>query len=135
MGNWTLSVSKGSRYIFVLLSRYHHQEFNSIVLDPGVGDKRRLCIRCYGAAVEREEKKVRPWPAVIDPGSMTRDAASVGRCSICDLAPAAWNGEAGGSAMRAIKGKYAAGSRSPRRDSLSYGRCRAVLRPGGIRGR
>ncbi len=61
----------------------------------GVTERRLLCNHCYGVAVKREQAKVRPLPAVIDPGSMTRVTASVGRCSICDLAPATWKGEAG----------------------------------------
>jgi hypothetical protein len=55
----------------------------------------RLCNHCYGAAVEREQKKIRPLPAVIDPGSMTRVTVSIGRCSLCGLAAATWKGDAG----------------------------------------
>ncbi len=55
----------------------------------------RLCNHCYGAAVAREQKKIRPLPAVIDPGSMTRVTVSIGRCSLCGLAAATWKGDAG----------------------------------------
>ncbi|HIH02624.1 MAG TPA: hypothetical protein HA263_01825 [Methanoregulaceae archaeon] len=61
----------------------------------GTKERRRLCKRCYGAAVEREQAKITPLPAVIHPSTMRRVTASVGRCSICDLAPATWTGEAG----------------------------------------
>ncbi len=57
--------------------------------------KRRLCRSCYGAAVERERKKVRPLPAVIDPAAMEHVTVSIGRCSLCGLEAAAWKGEAG----------------------------------------
>ena len=58
-------------------------------------ERRRLCTRCYGAAVEREQAKVVPLPAVIEPSAMRRVTASVGRCVVCGLEPATWKGEAG----------------------------------------
>jgi hypothetical protein len=61
----------------------------------GVTERRRLCKHCYGSAVEREQKKIRPLPTVIDPRSMTRVTASVGQCALCGLEAASWKGEAG----------------------------------------
>jgi hypothetical protein len=61
----------------------------------GMTERRRLCTRCYGAAVRREQAKVAPLPAVIDPVAMQRVEAEVGRCDLCGLERAAWKGEAG----------------------------------------
>ena len=60
-----------------------------------MAERRRLCTHCSGAAVKREQAKVRPPPAVIDAGSMTRVTASVGKCSLYGLDAATWKGEAG----------------------------------------
>ena len=57
--------------------------------------RRRLCKRCYGAAVEREQAKVAPLPGTVDLSTLTRVTASVGRCGLCGLAPATWKGDAG----------------------------------------
>ncbi|MEN6517385.1 MAG: hypothetical protein ABFC38_04245 [Methanospirillum sp.] len=55
-------------------------------------ERRRLCTRCYGAAVRREQAAVAPLPRVIAPAAMERIAASVGRCDVCRLEKAAWKG-------------------------------------------
>lgn len=59
----------------------------------GMAERRRLCRRCYGAAVRREQAAVAPLPRVIAAGSMRRVTASVGRCGLCDLEAAAWSGD------------------------------------------
>jgi len=61
----------------------------------GMTERRRLCKRCYGAAVEREQAKVAPLPGTVDLSTMMRVTASVGRCGLCGLAPATWSGGAG----------------------------------------
>jgi len=66
----------------------HYRERSS----AGSADRRRLCKRCYGRAVGRERAKVAPLAGTVDPSTMTRVGASVGRCSHCGLAPAAWAG-------------------------------------------
>jgi len=64
----------------------------------GMTERRRLCKRCYGTAVEREQAKVAPLPGTVDLSTMTRLTASVGRCGLYGLAPA-------GSVTRAINGR------------------------------
>ena len=54
---------------------------------------RRLCRRCYSAAVRREQRAGPPLPNAIDPGGLSRVRASVGRCHVCGLEPAAWSGD------------------------------------------
>ncbi len=54
---------------------------------------RRLCRRCYGAAVRREQRAGPPLPNAIDPAALRRVAASVGRCDVCGLERAAWSGQ------------------------------------------
>ena len=61
----------------------------------GMTELRRLCKRCYGAAVEREQAKIAPLPGTVDLSTMTRVTASVGRCGLCGLEAAAWSGNAG----------------------------------------
>ena len=61
----------------------------------GMKERRRLCKRCLGAAVEREQAKVRPLPAVIEPSTMHRVTAAIGRCDVCGLEAATWKGDAG----------------------------------------
>ncbi len=55
--------------------------------------ERRLCERCYAAAVRREQRAGPPLPDAIDPAALRRVAASVGRCDVCGLERAAWSGE------------------------------------------
>ncbi len=59
---------------------------------PFAWTPRWLCTRCYGAAVEREQAKIAPLPGTVDLAAMERITASVGRCTLCGLAPAAWAG-------------------------------------------
>ncbi|MEN6341750.1 MAG: hypothetical protein ABFC89_04235 [Methanospirillum sp.] len=56
------------------------------------GGEGRLCRRCYGAAVRREQRAGPPLPNAIDAGALHRVAASVGRCDVCGLEAAAWSG-------------------------------------------
>jgi hypothetical protein len=57
------------------------------------GGERRLCRRCYAAAVRREQRAGPPLPNAIDPAALRRVAASIGRCDVCGLDPAAWSGQ------------------------------------------
>ncbi len=59
----------------------------------GMTERRRLCKRCYGAAVRREQRAGPPLANAIDPGTLRRVAASVGRCDLCGLERAAWSGD------------------------------------------
>ncbi len=59
----------------------------------GMTDRRRLCTRCYAAAVRREQAAVEPLPRAIEPAAMKRVTASVGRCGLCELEKAAWSGQ------------------------------------------
>jgi anaerobic selenocysteine-containing dehydrogenase len=67
-----------------------------------------------GAAIEREQGKVRPLPAVIDSSTMRRVTASIGRCAPCGLAPAAWTGAkiqlCDGCYQRAVRREIEAGA-------------------------
>ncbi len=56
------------------------------------GEPRHLCRACHAAAVRREQRAGPPLPGAIDPGGMRRVRASVGRCDVCDLEPAAYAG-------------------------------------------
>ena len=56
------------------------------------GEPRHLCRACHAAAVRRERRAGPPLPGVIDLGGMRRVRASVGRCDVCDLEPAAYAG-------------------------------------------
>jgi hypothetical protein len=58
----------------------------------GITERRRLCQRCYGATAGREQAKVSPLPGTVDLSAMRRVGAEVGRCALCDLAPATWSG-------------------------------------------
>ena len=51
---------------------------------------RWLCARCYASAVEREQARIAPLPGTVDLATMERITASVGRCTLCGLAPATW---------------------------------------------
>ncbi len=76
----------------------HYRERSS----AGSADPRRLCRRCYGRAVGRERAKVAPLAGTVDLSAMQRVGAAVGRCSHCDLAPAAW----AGGGVRLCEGCY-----------------------------
>ncbi len=60
---------------------------------PFAWTPRWLCARCYGAAVAREQAKLAPLPGTVDLAAMERITASVGRCTLCGLAPATWAGD------------------------------------------
>ena len=53
-------------------------------------DARRICRRCYHAAVERTRAESPPLPGTIPLSSMQRISSSIGRCSVCDLASAVY---------------------------------------------
>ena len=53
---------------------------------------RRLCTRCFDAAVVRERAKGGPLAGTVDLSSLEPVTASVGRCTVCVLEPAAWAG-------------------------------------------
>jgi hypothetical protein len=53
-------------------------------------DARRICKACFNAAVQRKRTESPPLPGTIFLASMQRISNSIGRCSICDLAPAVY---------------------------------------------
>jgi hypothetical protein len=53
-------------------------------------DARRICKACFNAAVQRKRTESPPLPGTILLASMQRITTSIGRCSVCDLAPAAY---------------------------------------------
>ncbi len=59
----------------------------------GMTERRRLCRRCHDAAVRRAQVAVEPLPQAIAPAAQSRAAASVGRCCLCGLEKAAWEGQ------------------------------------------
>ena len=65
---------------------------------------RRICKQCYQAAVDRERTSAPPLPEVIDIMNMERVSVSIGRCTVCDLEPAAWSDRRSG--VRLCEGCY-----------------------------
>lgn len=53
-------------------------------------EARRICKVCYLAASEKQRAGTPPLPGIISLVSMERVSSSVGRCSVCDLAPAVY---------------------------------------------
>jgi hypothetical protein len=53
-------------------------------------DARRVCKACFNAAVQKMRTESPPLPGTIPLASMQRISSSVGRCSVCDLAPAVY---------------------------------------------
>jgi hypothetical protein len=53
-------------------------------------DARRICKVCYLAAARKQRTESPPLPGTIPLASMQRISSSVGRCSVCDLAPAVY---------------------------------------------
>jgi hypothetical protein len=53
-------------------------------------DARRICKVCYLEAARRNRDGTPPLPGIISLVSMERISSSVGRCSVCDLAPAVY---------------------------------------------
>jgi len=53
-------------------------------------DARRICKACFNAAVQRKRTESPPLPGTILLASMQRITNSIGRCSVCDLAPAVY---------------------------------------------
>lgn len=51
-------------------------------------DARRICKTCFNTAVQRKRTESPPLPGTILLASMQRITNSIGRCSVCDLAPA-----------------------------------------------
>ena len=53
-------------------------------------DARRICKVCYLEAARKFRAGTPPLPGIISLASMERVSSSVGRCSVCDLAPAVY---------------------------------------------
>lgn len=53
-------------------------------------DARRICKVCYLEAARKYRAGIPPLPGIISLVSMERISSSVGRCSVCDLAPAVY---------------------------------------------
>jgi hypothetical protein len=53
-------------------------------------EARRICKACFNAAVQRRRIESPPLPGTILLASMHRITNSIGRCSVCDLAPAVY---------------------------------------------
>lgn len=53
-------------------------------------EARRICKVCYLAAAGKQRAGTQPLPGTIPLASMQRIRSSVGRCSVCDLAPAVY---------------------------------------------
>ena len=53
-------------------------------------DARRVCKFCYNAAVQKKRTESPPLPGTISLAMMQRISSSVGRCSVCELAPAVY---------------------------------------------
>ncbi|MCX6689860.1 MAG: hypothetical protein NTZ39_09280 [Methanoregula sp.] len=51
---------------------------------------RRVCRKCYDAAVRRDRAAAPPLPGVIDLSDMERHAANIGKCSVCNLGSATY---------------------------------------------
>jgi hypothetical protein len=51
---------------------------------------RRICKACFNAAVQKKRIESPPLPGTISLASMQRITNSIGRCSVCDLAPAVY---------------------------------------------
>ncbi len=54
---------------------------------------RRLCRKCYDAAVRRDCAAVPPLPGMIDLVGMERHSPNIGKCSVCDLGSATYLNE------------------------------------------
>ncbi len=53
-------------------------------------EARRICKVCYLAAVQKKRAESPPLPGTIPLASMQRIISSVGRCTVCNLAPAVY---------------------------------------------
>lgn len=53
-------------------------------------EARRICKACFNAAVQKKRTESPPLPGTILLASMHRITNSIGRCSVCDLAPAVY---------------------------------------------
>jgi hypothetical protein len=53
-------------------------------------DARRICKACFNAAVQRKRTESPPLPGTIPLASLHRITNSIGRCSVCNLAPAVY---------------------------------------------
>ena len=49
---------------------------------------RRVCRKCYDAAVHRDRAAAPPLPGVINLGNLERCSGTLGRCSVCNLSSA-----------------------------------------------
>ncbi len=57
---------------------------------------RRVCRKCYDAAVRRDRAASPPLPGVIDLVGMERHAPNIGKCSVCNLGAATYLAEQSG---------------------------------------
>lgn len=56
----------------------------------GRQDARKICRKCYEAAVRRERAASPPLPGVVDVSSLVRVTTAVGKCSVCHMGNTAW---------------------------------------------
>jgi hypothetical protein len=54
---------------------------------------RRVCWKCYDAAVRRDRASAPPLPGMIDLVGMERHYPNIGKCSVCDLGSAIYLNE------------------------------------------
>jgi hypothetical protein len=56
----------------------------------GRQDVRKICRKCFDAAVRREQAATPPLPGVVDLSSLVRVTSQVGKCSVCHMGNTAW---------------------------------------------
>ncbi|GAB6286459.1 MAG: hypothetical protein STSR0009_26600 [Methanoregula sp.] len=57
---------------------------------------RRVCRKCYDAAVRRDRAASPPLPGVIDLAGIKRHSPNIGKCSVCNLGAATYLSESSG---------------------------------------
>ena len=60
---------------------------------------RRLCRKCYDAAVRRDRAAAPPLPGVINLGNLERCSGTLGKCSVCNLSSAVYFDRATGTKL------------------------------------
>lgn len=60
---------------------------------------RKLCRRCYDAAVRRDRAAAPPLPGVITLAGMERRQTDLGRCSVCNLSGSVYLDRATGTKL------------------------------------
>ncbi len=63
---------------------------------PGDDTPRRICRKCYDAAVRRDRASAPPLPGIIDLNEMNRHFPNIGKCSVCNLGTAKYHNEQSG---------------------------------------